>query len=315
MAYSNPVVINRADPWIYKHVDGYYYFIATHPDYQVIELRRAKKINELKQTKEIKIIWYAHDSGNESQLIWAPELHFIANKWYVYFAASDDPIIRDADHHHRMFVLENTDTDPFKGEWVDRGQIKTHQESFSLDGTVFQLKNDLYYCWAQSEPTIPGNSNLYLAKMSNPWTLKGKILTLSIPTLPWECQGFMVNEGPAAIIRNGKVILSYSASATDENYAMGLIWANVSDDLLDGYSWHKSDLPVFKSSEASHQFGPGHNSFTVSEDGTTDLLVYHARPEKNQSGDPLANPNRHTRVQAFKWGEDGLPIFGEPVKD
>ena len=70
MEYRNPVVINRADPWIYKHTDGYYYFIATHPDYQVIELRRAKKINDLDKTSEIKIIWQAHQSGHLSQLIW-----------------------------------------------------------------------------------------------------------------------------------------------------------------------------------------------------------------------------------------------------
>ena len=315
MEYRNPVVINRADPWIYKHTDGYYYFIATHPDYQVIELRRAKKINDLDKTSEIKIIWQAHQSGHLSQLIWAPEIHFIDDKWYVYFAASDDATRRDAHHHHRMFVLENADSDPFSDHWEEKGQVQTHQESFSLDATVFQLKDELYYCWAQLEPTIPGNSNLYLAKMSNPWTLKGKILTLSLPTLPWECIGFKVNEGPAAIIRNDKVIIAYSASATDENYAMGLLWANISDDLLDGYSWHKSEKPVFKSSEKNQQFGPGHNSFTVSEDGKKDLLVYHARPEKNKSGDPLANPNRQARIQSFEWGADGLPIFGEPVAD
>ena len=51
------------------------------------------------------------------------------------------------------------------------------------------------------------------------------------------------------------------------------------------------------------------------EDGKKDLLVYHARPEKNKSGDPLANPNRHARIQSFEWGADGLPIFGEPVAD
>lgn len=315
MKYRNPLVENRADPWIYKHVDGYYYFIATHPDYQKIELRRAKTINGLGDTQEIKIIWRAHEAGHMSQLIWAPEIHFIDGKWYVYFAASDDANIRDAKHYHRMFVLENADADPFTDHWEEKGQIKTHQDSFSLDGTVFKVKDELYYCWAQLEPTIPGNSNLYLSKMANPWTLTGKILLLSSPTLPWECIGFMVNEGPAALLKDDKVIITYSASATDENYAMGLLWANLTDDLLDGYSWHKSKQPVFTSSEENHQFGPGHNSFTISEDNLTDLLVYHARPEKNQTGDPLANPNRHARIQSFEWGADGLPVFGEPVAD
>ena len=32
-------------------------------------------------------------------------------------------------------------------------------------------------------------------------------------------------------------------------------------------------------------------------------------------GDPLYDPNRHTRVQVIEWEKDGFPIFGEPVMD
>ena len=55
-------------------------------------------------------------------------------------------------------------------------------------------------------------------------------------------------------------------------------------NLLLKESWHKLSEPVFVSSEKNKQFGPGHNSFTVSEDGCFDILIYHARPEKNQKG-------------------------------
>jgi len=312
--YQNPIVLQRADPWVYKHTDGYYYFTGSVPGYQEIELRRAKILNEL-ESGERKSVWFAHQSGPMSQLIWAPEIHYIQDKWYLYFAASDHAVTRDARHHHRMFVLENNNSNPLAGEWVEKGQVITHQESFSLDGTVFEHLGDWYYVWAQLEPAIPGNSNLYLAKMKNPWTLEGKELLLSIPEYDWEKVGYWVNEGPAVIKRNGKIFITYSASATDENYCMGLIWAHEGADLLDGYSWHKLANPVFVSSEANKQYGPGHNSFTVSVDGREDLLVYHARPKKNEQGDPLDNPNRHARVQAFDWDEDGFPIFGEPVAD
>lgn len=314
LVYKNPIIPERADPWVYKHTDGYYYFTSSVPGYQQIEVRRAKTIDGLRNG-EHKVVWEAHDKGPLSQLIWAPEIHHIFGKWYIYFAASDDDEIRDNKHFHRMFVIENSHENPLEGEWTEKGQIKTHQESFSIDATVFLHQQQLYYVWAQLEPTVPGNSNLYLAKMKNPWTLEGKELLLSIPEYDWEKIGFMVNEAPAVIIRNGKVIITYSASATDENYAMGLLWADEQADLLDGYSWHKLKEPVFTSSERNKQFGPGHNSFTIAEDGRTDLLIYHARPEKNKSGDPLQNPNRHARVQPFTWGKDGLPIFGEPVKD
>ena len=72
---------------------------------------------------------------------------------------------------------------------------------------------------------------------------------------------------------------------------------------------------LFKTSYKNKQYGPGHNSFTVSEDGMKDLLVYHARNYTDIEGDPLYDPNRHTRVQVIEWDKDGFPIFGEPVMD
>ncbi|MCD4960592.1 glycoside hydrolase family 43 protein [Enterococcus casseliflavus] len=308
---QNPIVYERADPWVYLHSDGYYYFTGSVPGYQSIELRRAKSLNELEDA-ERKTVWQAHESGPMSELIWAPEIHFIADKWYIYFAASDNEEIRNENHHHRMFVIENNASDPFEGEWEEKGQVITQFESFSLDATVFEHQEKLYYVWAQQDPRIPGNSNLYLSEMENPWTLKGKQLLLSIPEYPWEQIGFMVNEGPAVLKRNGKIFITYSGSATDENYAMGLLWIDENSDLLNGFSWHKSQEPVFQTSERNSQYGPGHNSFTKGADGE-DILVYHARPEKNQAGDPLANPNRHAVAQPFTWDEKGFPVFGEPV--
>lgn len=311
--YNNPIVIERADPWVYKHNDGYYYFTGSVPGYQSIEVRRSKTLNGL-QNGEIKTVWKAHNEGIQSELIWAPEIHYIRGKWYIYYAASNHAEIRDRDFHHRMFVLECDSENPLEGEWIEKGEIKTHQKSFAIDGTAFELNDKLYYVWCQLEPAITNNSNLYISEMENPWTLKGKILLLSVPEYDWECEGFKVNEGPAAIVKDDKVIITYSASATDHTYKMGMLWADINDDLLDGFSWHKSPDPVFQSSEKNQQFGPGHNSFTRDETDTYDLLVYHARPTKVNMGDPLNNPNRHARVQVFDWDENGLPVFGEPVK-
>ena len=67
--YNNPIVIERADPWIYKHTDGYYYFTGSLPGYQAIELRRAKNIDDL-ETGERVLVWHAPESGIMSELIW-----------------------------------------------------------------------------------------------------------------------------------------------------------------------------------------------------------------------------------------------------
>jgi GH43 family beta-xylosidase len=108
--------------------------------------------------------------------------------------------------------------------------------------------------------------------------------------------------------------MTYSASATDENYAMGLLWADAEADLLDPASWTKSTEPVLTSSPERHIFGPGHNSFTVAEDGKTVLLVYHARTYTEIDGDPLWNPDRHTFVKPLSWDEDGMPVFGDAAE-
>lgn len=314
--YLNPIVIQRADPFIYKHTDGYYYFTGSVPEYDRIEIRRAKSINELFSAPAVSV-WFKHKTGAMSELIWAPEIHFIQNKWYIYFAAAPDKKVTGITFNHRMFVIECADKNPLNGTWLEKGQIKTGWETFSLDATVMEHNNKLYYIWAQEDRSINNNShsNIYIAEMKNPWTLKTKPVLLTQPLLDWETRIFWVNEGPAVLKKNGKIFLTYSASATDENYCIGMLTADENSDLLNPASWTKSPKPIFTSSYANKQYGPGHNSFTVSEDGKKDLLIYHARNYTNIIGDPLYDPNRHARVQIIEWDENGMPIFGEPQPD
>ncbi|RSL29682.1 alpha-N-arabinofuranosidase [Salibacterium salarium] len=310
----NPIIEQRADPWVYKHTDDYYYFTASVPEYDRLELRRSKTIQGLGEAIPV-VVWEKHDSGPLSNLIWAPELHYISGKWYIYFAAAPTDQVTNGTFNHRMFVLENESENPLEGTWIEKGQVKTDWESFALDATSFEHRGGQYLVWAQRDYDIPGNSNLYIAKMENPWTLKTKQVMLSKPELSWETTGFLVNEGAAVLKRNGKVFITYSGSATDENYCMGLLTADENSDLLDPASWEKSAEPVFKSEPKHSQFGPGHNSFTVSEDGQQDILVYHGRNYTEIEGDPLYDPNRHTRAQVFHWNSDGTPDFGVPVAD
>ncbi|MNN08257.1 Extracellular exo-alpha-(1-_5)-L-arabinofuranosidase precursor [compost metagenome] len=313
-SYMNPVVEQRADPWIYKHTDGYYYFTASVPEYDRIEVRRSTTIQGLKDAMPA-VAWRKYKTGPLSANIWAPEIHYIDGKWYIYFAAARTTETQDGLFDHRMFVLENESRNPLEGEWVEKGQVKTRWESFALDATTFQHNGVLYYVWAQKDPEIEGNSNLYISKMSNPWTLTGEQVMIATPEHDWEIIGFKVNEGPAVLKRNGRIFITFSASATDFNYCMGLLTADEDADLLNARSWIKSAHPVFVTNEETGQFGPGHNSFTISEDGREDVLIYHARNYKEIVGDPLYDPNRHTRAQVFGWNEDGTPNFGVPVKD
>ncbi|WP_054706989.1 family 43 glycosylhydrolase [Bacillus sp. JCM 19041] len=308
LVYKNPIVEQRADPWVYKHTDGYYYFTGSVPEYDRIELRRAKTINEL-CNGEKKDVWHKHEEGPMSKFIWAPELHFIGGKWYIYFAAAETAKARN-----RMFVLETDADNPLEGSWTEKGRIETKWDSFALDATTFAHRGIRYLVWAQKDPDIAGNTNLYIAKMKNPWTLESQQVMLTKPEHGWETEGYLVNEGPAVIVRHGRVFIAYSASATDHRYCMGLLYASENANLLDARSWNKGESPVFATNEETRQYGPGHNSFTVSEDGSSDVLIYHARPYKEIEGDPLDDPNRHARAQLIDW-KNGWPKFGVPVAD
>jgi GH43 family beta-xylosidase len=307
--YPNPLVLQRADPHIFRHTDGWYYFMGTVPAYDRLELRRARTIEGL-ATAEPKTIWRKHATGPMGAHIWAPELHFIDGKWFIYFAAGEAEKIWNI----RIYVLENSSANPLEGEWIERGQLDTGWESFALDATTFELRGRRYLVWAQNLPSIKGNTNLYIAPMASPTKLAGPAVLLSRPEFPWEQVRYSVNEGPAILVRHGRVFLTYSAAGTGAEYCLGMLIADENADLLDPRSWQKSPTPVFTTSEANGIFGPGHNSFTTAPDGR-DLLVYHARNYRDIPGDPLKDPNRHTRVQPVAWRADGTPDFGGPVTE
>lgn len=311
---NTPAIEQRADPWVYRHTDGYYYFTASVPEYDRIEIRRSRTIQGLSGAKPV-IAWTKPESGPLSANIWAPEIHFIEGKWYIYFAAARTTETNEGLFDHRMYVLENESANPLDGAWVEKGQIRTRWESFALDATTFEHRGVRYLVWAQKDPLIPGNSNLYISEMSNPWTLQGEQVMITTPEYDWEIIGFKVNEGAAVLKRDGRIFISYSASATDYNYCMGLLAASEEADLLDPASWNKSATPVLGTDEELGLYGPGHNSFTKSEDGTKDILVFHARTYKDIQGDPLYDPNRHMFVRTLQWKEDGMPDFYRSVRE
>jgi GH43 family beta-xylosidase len=308
--FHNPLVAQRADPQVTLHSDGYYYFTATVPEYDRIELRRARSLDALGQA-EAKVVWRKHATGEMGAHIWAPEMHHIDGKWYIYFTAGRAESIWDI----RLYALENSSPNPLEGEWVERGQVRTGWESFSLDATTFAHKGQRYFVWTQRAPDGSKGTNIYIARMDSPLTISGPATMLTKPEYAWEKVKYDVNEAPAVLEKNGRVFLTYSASATDANYAMGLLSAPADANLLDPAVWRKSSEPVFRTSEANGQYGPGHNSFTTTPDGKTDVLVYHARNYREIKGDSLRDPNRATRAQVISWRADGTPDFGEPVAD
>lgn len=306
---KNIWIAQRADPYVYRHVDGKYYFTASVPEYDGIILRCADSLEELADAKE-RYIWRKHDKGPMGNHIWAPELHYLQNKWYIYFAAGD----AEDKWRIRPYVLECKGQNPCEDAWEEKGMMQCAAEdefsfrAFSLDATIFENKGKYYYVWAEKVGVGKMISNLYIAQMETPTKLKTVQVMLTTPDYDWERHNFWVNEGPAVIKHGGKIYLTFSASDTGVHYCMGMLSIEEDADVLDPHMWKKNRYPVLKSDEEKGIYGPGHNSFTVDQNGDA-VVVFHYRTEKEIQGDPLYNPNRHAGYRKLLWNEAGEPVF------
>ncbi|MEO6148748.1 MAG: glycoside hydrolase family 43 protein, partial [Mucilaginibacter sp.] len=253
-----------------------------------------------------KLAWIPPAGQMYSSNIWAPELHYLDGKWYVYFAGDNGN-----DGNHRMHVLENASDDPTKGTWTYKGKIGDDSNIWAIDGSVFEHGGKRYFMWSGwkfQNGSQSGIQQIYIAEMSNPWTITGARYMISEPTYDWEMVG-LVNEGPE-ILKNaaGDVFLVYSASGcwTDE-YKLGMMKLTGTDPLVQA-NWTKYSTPVFQKNIANSVYSPGHNSFFKSPDGTEDWIIYHA----NNAAGLGCGGSRSTRMQKFTWNEDGTPNFGVP---
>jgi GH43 family beta-xylosidase len=313
VTFTNPLLPSGADPYSY-YKDGYYYY--THTQGNAITIWKTKNLAHLKMA-ERKTIFTPPEGTSYSKQIWAPEIHFIDNRWYAYFAADNGN-----NTFHRMYVLENPSPDPMKGEWFFKGKISDDSDKWAIDGDVFIYRKQLYFVWSGWEGDQNGQQNIYIAKMKNPWTIESKRVLISSSTYDWEMNGDLndpqnpphvnVNEGPQALQHGKKLFIIYSASGCwTDFYALGLLSFAGKKNLLQAKKWKKNPEPVFKQSKENGVYAPGHNSFFKSPNGKEDWILYHANSKPGQGCGRYRSP----RTQKFTWNKDGTPNFGEPVKE
>lgn len=304
--FSNPILSSGPDPWIIKQGTAYYYM---HTLGNRIAIWKTNKVTALNSATAVDV-WIAPATGPNSKNVWAPEMHFINNKWYTYYTAGSSADLAT----QRTFVLENSSADPQAGTWVDKGKIyDAAADFFAIDGTVFNHNGNNYFLWSGQSSASDNTQRIYIARMSDPWTLATPRSLISSPQFSWESIGAppAVNEGPE-ILKNaaGKVFLIFSASGCwTDDYGLGILSLRDGGDPLVAADWTKTPTPVFSKNVAASVYGPGHNSFFKSMDGTEDWILYHANPT---TGLGCGN-NRSPRIQKFSWNADGTPNFGTPV--
>ena len=314
LEFQNPLNNNgRPDPYVAQK-DGFYYFLSTKGN--KIAITKTQDMSLLAIAPETTV-WTPPTGTDHSGSIWAPELYFLSGKWYIYFAAADPAV---ADSHH-MFVLENPNSDPTTGTWTFKGKIYDTADQWAIDGTVLTIGSTNYFVWSGWENTATKYKQyIYLATMTNPWTISGTRVKISSPTNNWERYepsgnlGAGVNEAPIAIQKDAScpVFIIYSASRySSDNYCLAQIQLTSGGSPTVATDWINKKQ-VFVKSDANSVYGPGHNGFFTSShtDGngtfkSENWFIYHARSVANTS-----NGSRTSRMQKLSWNADGSPNFG-----
>lgn len=164
--HATPIISHRADPYIYKHTDGKYYFLGSHTDaghnlngtyqYLYIILRCADTLEDLTDNSgryTEKVIYEREPIGPDrvSPHLWAPEIHYIQGGWYVYYTTT---VSDHSSWRIRPHCLACTGNDPMNDPWITKGPIQTTVENdiaftdFSLDHTFFHHRGEDYFVWA-----------------------------------------------------------------------------------------------------------------------------------------------------------------------
>ncbi|WP_161890467.1 glycoside hydrolase family 43 protein [Pontibacter russatus] len=306
--FTNPIA-DGADPWVFRK-DGAYYFCSAGNG--GIYVSKSEKLTE--PGEKVKV-WETPDTGWNQSNVWAPEMHFLGGKWYIYYAAAKKP--GGPFIYQRSGVLESESDNPF-GPYIDKGMLYTgdsiqyenSEANWAIDLTPMQLNGQLYAIWSgweKNADTDKTKQHLYIASMRNPWTISSNRVHLSSPVEPWETGGPLdLNEGPQVLKHKGKVFIIYSTRESWlKEYRLGQL--ALSDTLLnpmEAARWQKSG-PIMLGTE--EVLGVGHCSFTTSPDGTEHWVLYHSKKTEKPGWD------RNIRAQQFFWTTDGFPYFGEPV--
>ncbi len=294
--YSNTESRPGNDPYIIKH-DGYYYYCWSDGG---VKVAKFENLEDVSYTGGSQVF-----SAGSFQAVWAPELHYVDGEWYIYVAMQDNS---GDNADHRMYCLKGTSQDPTR-PFKLVGKVTDPTDKWAIDGTVFKYNGELYTVWSGWEGNVDVAQYLYIAHMSNPWTIDSERVLISKPdSWDYKTKSPCVNEGPCPLNLNGKqyILFSGNGSWTDD-YCIGYL-ALEGDDPLDPDSWVKSDEPILKVSYKTS--GPGHCSVFEADDGNW-WMAYHANltPGSGWSG-------RSYRIQPLEIENDKPAVMiGELTVD
>lgn len=313
--FTNPIGPG-ADPWVIKEGSTYY---GVESRGGGIWVTRSDTLTKFRGNAVR--VWSPRGQWASLTDLWAPELHKVGDRWYIYFAGGGPgPSGQDAEFTDmRAYVLESTGSNP-QGSYTEKARLYTGPDVdadtgnvWAIDMTVQSIGGQLYAVWSgweENAPTHRTPQHTYIARMANPWTISSNRVKLSSPTAPWEVgTELSLQEGQEFLVNGERTFIVYS---TRESwlpaYKLGLLALAPGADPLDPASWTKSAGPVFVGNDNEGVHGVGHASFTTSPDGSERWIAYHSKSQSTPGWN-----DRVVRLQKFGWNADGTPNFGVAI--
>ena len=311
--FEFPMAWNKADPAVCRWQDRYYFISTNDLDGNcTLFIREADSIPALvtaQQTCILDTTMYPHLGG----LLWAPEMHIIRDRLYIFHAGTPGPFGQEQSH---VMALKPGGNPVKASDWemprrvVKKDGTMLYDKGITLDMTVFWSAGRLYASWSQRQfDPVDLGAWLYIAELDpeEPWRLLSDPQVLTAPEYGWENNHTFVAEGPFALYHGGRILLSYSGALVDSTYVVGLLSMADGADPLDPASWTKENYPLLTSRSVRGEFGPGHNAYVTDEDGLI-WNTYHARPGVMVDGRQGFGP-RSSGIRRVHMNVEGFPIL------
>lgn len=310
--YEFPMAWSKADPAVCRW-EGKYYFISTNDldGNHTLFIREADSLPGLvtaQQTCILDTTMYPHLGS----LLWAPEMHIIGDRLFIFHAGTPGPFGQEQSH---VMALKPGGNPTCAADWemprrvVKKDGSMLYDKGITLDMTVFHSGGRLYAAWSQRQfDPVDTGAWLYVAEIDpeKPWQLLSDPVVLAWPGYGWENNHTFVVEGPFALYHDGRILLTYSGALVDSTYAVGMLSIEEGADPLHFPNWRKENFPLLTSRSVPGEYGPGHNAYVTDEDGLV-WNTYHARPGiRTEDGRQGFGP-RSSGIRRVHFAADGFP--------